>query len=698
MKMINTIKPFFEPRGVAVIGASSNPEKLSHGILKNLISYGFEGKVYPVNPGAVEIIGLRCYPDIENVPDPIDLAVIVLPASAIPEVIESCGRRGIKAAIIISGGFQEVGSYGENLQREVLERAAHFRMRIIGPNCVGNINLITGLNTTFIKGLPAVGGIGFVSQSGAVCGAVVDMVQNEGIGFSHFISLGNEADVTESDMIEYLAEDTHTRVIAAYVESIRDGQRFMRAAKTAVLKKPLVILKAGKSEAGAKAVSSHTGSLAGSKDAYSTAFRQSGAIEAETLGDLLRIANAFDWAPLLNGDSIAIITNAGGPAALASDSIAQYHLSLSTLGDNTQSELKKKLVPAAQVGNPVDMLGGAEAGEYSAALQALLLDKNVHACAAILVPQALVKPDGVARAIIENAAGSKIPVIAMMVGKASVEDAKLELSKNHIPCLNLPEQLGPVLGALRQRKIWLAKAIDTEERIFKLNHDDASHLLKNIGIRKNLGEYETRQFLEKYGFPIVKADFASSEEDAVRAAEQIGFPVVMKIVSPDILHKTDQGGIALGITGQLETREAYRELVKNAHSHNHTIYGVLLQPFAKKGIEVIIGFKRDNSFGPVLLVGMGGVWVELIKNFSNRIAPINFRDAKEMIFETHVGKLLTGFRGEKPSDVEAVKKALMLINQIALDFPEIQELEVNPLVVYPEGDGAVALDCRMILS
>ena len=460
--MKTDLEPFFNPRGVAVIGASTNPAKLSHGILKNLTLYGYTGKIYPVNPGATAILDLPCFSDIQKVPDPVDLAVIVLPATAISDVVRACGERGIRAAIIISGGFQEVGKEGQVLQKQVMDNAAKFRMRLIGPNCVGNININTGLNTTFIKGVPAKGGIGFVSQSGAVCGAVVDHVLRDGIGFSHFISLGNEADVNESDMIEYLADDPHTKVIAAYVESIHDGQRFMRVARSAALKKPLIILKAGRSEAGAQAVSSHTGSLAGSREAYAAAFRQCGAVEVDNLGALLRVASAFDWLPKLNGNNVALVTNAGGPAALASDSIAAYGMRLADLSDKTQAFLRTQLVPAAQTGNPVDMLGGAAPEEYDAALHALLQDEGVDTCAAILVPQALVDPLGVANAVIKNAKGASKPAFAIFVGKESLGTARNELNQHAVPCYDYPEYLGPVLGAMRQRQTWLEKQAGNE--------------------------------------------------------------------------------------------------------------------------------------------------------------------------------------------------------------------------------------------
>ena len=448
--MKKNLQSFFTPKGVAVIGASSNPGKLSHGILKNLIQYGYQGAIYPVNPGSKEILGLPCYADIQDVPDPVDLAVIILPSQMIAAVIKDCGLRGIKAVIIISGGFREVGEGGLELEKECLKIASTHNMRLIGPNCVGNMNMSNGLNTTFIQGMPIKGGIGFLSQSGAVCGGIVDHILNKQIGFSYFISLGNEADVSETNIIEFLAEDKNTHVIAAYVESIRDGQRFIQVCRKVSPRKAIVILKAGRSEAGAKAVSSHTGSLAGSQEAYTAAFRQSGAIEVRSVEELLNVSLALDYLPLPSGNRAAIITNAGGPAALASDSLAENGLQLAQFNEKTRQILRQNLNPAAQVANPVDMLGGAEPKEFGLVLHHVLNDPGVDIAIAILVPQSLVKPDEVAQTIVDDAKNSQKPVIACFMGLESIEKARVILHQNHIPMLDYPEKSGKVVGSLLQ--------------------------------------------------------------------------------------------------------------------------------------------------------------------------------------------------------------------------------------------------------
>ena len=452
--MTSSLSPFFTPAGVAIIGASSNPQKLSYGILKNLKEHGYTGGIYPVNPASDEILGLRCYPQIEDVPDPVDLVEIVIPASHALEAVEACGKRGVKAVILITGGFKEVGEEGAALEQQCLETARRYSMRMIGPNCVGLMNLYNGLNTTFIDGMPDPGGIGFLSQSGAICGGVVDYVQGKKMGFSHFVSLGNEADVTETDLIEYLGEDPRTSVIAAYVEQIRDGRRFLEVARRVSRRKPIVLIKAGRSDAGARAVSSHTGSLAGTHAAYQAAFAQAGVIEVQNFNELFDVAIAFDFQPLPAGSNAAIFTNAGGPAALASDSLAAHGLSLADLNSQTRSNLRAFLNPAAQVGNPVDMLGSASPEEYLRSMQVVLQDPAVDIALPLLVPQAVVDTAGVAQAIVDAKAGSGKPVLACIMGDKSVGKARLILQGNRIPMYTYPETMGIVLGAMSQYKAW----------------------------------------------------------------------------------------------------------------------------------------------------------------------------------------------------------------------------------------------------
>lgn len=699
--MTSNLRPFFAPQGVALIGASDNPSKLSHGILKNMVSYGYQGAVYPVNPKSTRILGLACYPDIRQVPDPVDLAVIIIPAPLVPEALEACGERGIRAAIIISGGFKEVGPEGAALEKHCLEIARHYQMRLIGPNCVGTLDLYTGLNTTFIQGVPARGGISFVSQSGAVGGGVIDYLRNKGIGFAAFASLGNEADVTETDVIEYLATDPNTRVIAAYVESIRDGQRFLRIAREVTRHKPIVMLKAGRTEAGARAVSSHTGSLAGANEAYHAAFVQSGVIEAQTVAELFDMAAALDTQPLPKGRRVAIVTNAGGPAALASDSLAAHGLTLATLSATTRQTLRGHLNPAAQVDNPVDMLGGAEPQDYAFALSHTLQDPNVDAVITILVPQALVNPAEVAQRVVETAQIRRDkPVLACFMGEHSVGQAREVLHQGGIPMYTFPESVGYVLQSMTDYAQWRQKPTLTPQRPEDCRPQKVVDALKGQPERPVWGEFETRPILEAYGIPLIPAELARSPHEAVQIAARLGYPVALKIVSPHILHKSDVGGIRLNLNNAEDVRTAFSDMMTHVKAKlpQAELVGVLVEPMAPQGYEVIIGMRRDPNFGPLMMFGLGGIYVELFRDVSFRIAPLTREDALQMISETHAGRLLAGFRGQPEADLDALVDILLRFSFLAVDFPAFQEAEINPLLVRPKGQGALVLDCRIVLD
>ncbi len=692
--------PFFSAKGVAIIGASSKPNKLSYGIVKNLTLYGYQGGIYPVNPGSAEILGLKCYPSVGEVPDPVDLAVIVLPAGQILQAIDDCAARGIRAVTVISGGFKELGEEGAALEKQVLALVKARGMRMIGPNCVGTMSLHSGLNTTFISGIPDAGGIGFLSQSGAVLGGVVDLVKGKGIGFAHFLSLGNEADVTETDVIEYLGADDATRVIAAYVEQIRDGQAFIQTARQVTRKKPIVLLKAGRSEEGARAVSSHTGSLAGSHAAYQAAFRQSGVIEVDKMGELFEVAQALALQHLPAGKRVALITNSGGPAALASDSLAVNGLRMADLSEATRTELRKILNPSAQVANPVDMLGGAEPHEYEAALRLAAADPGVDILVPILVPQALVNPVEVAQKIVAAAGETQKTVIACFVGDALVAEPRKVLHAGKVPMVVYPESVGTVLGAMIRYADWLSRLLEGADIFTAVDTNRAAEILGQQQPGSVLGEAQTRPLLAAYGIPLVAGSQAASPEEAAAAAVQLGFPVAMKIVSPDILHKSDFGGIRLNLKNKGEVEQAYLDLMKDTslRKPGARLEGVLVEAMAPKGQEVIVGMRRDPGFGATMMFGMGGVFVELFKDVAFRIAPLTRDDAWEMIRSTRAGVLLGGYRGSEPADLEAVVDVILRLSQLSVDFPQISEIEVNPLFVFPRGQGALALDCRAILA
>lgn len=696
--MENSLKPFFDANGVAIVGASSKPNKLSYGIVRNLTLYGFKGGIYPVNPKADEILGYRCYQDILSVPDPVDLAVIVLPAGIVFPVIQDCEKRGIKAITVISGGFKELGPEGEALEREIVQFVKEHNMRMVGPNCVGTMSLHTGLNTTFLSGVPDTGGIGFLSQSGAILGGVVDYVKGKGIGFSHFVSLGNEADVTETDIIEYMAEDADTSVIAAYVEQIQDGQKFLSIAKKVTKKKPIVLLKAGKTSAGARAVSSHTGSLAGSHTAYQAAFAQSGVVEVQTANDLFDVSQAFALQKPPQGNRVAILTNSGGPAALLSDSLANNGFVMADLQPDSMQALRQILNPSAQVANPVDMLGGAEAQDYDQAMRILVNDPNVDVIIPILIPQALVKPLEVAEKISQVSEMTEKTVIAIMMGDSLVKEPRVLLHSRKVPMVVFPESVGTILGAMKVYADWVKKPVEEPEVFLNVKPDLAKKLIDQSRHLGSMGEVLTRPLLEAYGIPLVPANIAENEDDAIRVANEIGYPVVMKINSPDILHKSDLGGIRLDLNDAASVRQAYQEMISTVQTKmpNARIEGVLIEATAPKGQEVIIGMKRDPGFGPVMMFGLGGIFVELFKDVSFRVSPLTRNDAYDMIQSTRAGKLLTGYRGQKPADLDAVVDTILRLSQLALNFEEIEEIEINPLLVLEKG--CLALDGRVILK
>jgi len=698
--MSSTLSAFFEAKGVAVLGASTNPKKLSHGIVKNLISHGYKGGVYPVNPNAKELLGLKVYPSIAEVPDPVELAVVVLPVTMIMETMKQVGERGIKAAVVITGGFKELGPEGAEIEKQLKALTDSYGMRIVGPNCVGTIGMYSGLNSTFIKGMPDPGPIAFISQSGALGGGVIDLVVDSHIRFSHFASLGNQMDVNETDMIEYFGDDPNVKVIAVYTEGLQDGARFVKVAREVSRKKPIVFLKAGKNEAGAKAVSSHTGSLAGSYAAYQAALKQAGVLEVQTLSQLFTLSWALGTQPLPANNRVAMTTNAGGAAALAADSLDFHGFRLAEISPEIQERLRTKLNPSAQVSNPVDMLGSVSPEDYKWSLENLNADDGVDVLLPILVPQALVDTPGVANAWVEINKTTQKTLLSILVGKASTQEAEKTLNKAGVPVFTYPDDIGPVLKGMWDYKQYLLSEPFEKVTVDKVDKNKMAAAMKLAGDRKAIGEYESRIMLEAYDIPHVPGDLAKTAKEAVKIADKCGYPVVIKIVAEGLLHKSDAGGIKLNIQNEEELRVAFTGLIDHISNvaPDAKIEGAMVERMAAKGQEVIVGMRRDSTFGPMIMFGMGGTMVELLKDINFKIAPLSRQDIFDMINSTIAGRLMKGFRGSKPADVEAVVDVIMRLSQLSLDNPEIEEIEINPLIVYPEGEGVVALDSRAILK
>lgn len=698
--MPSSLSPFFNAKGVAILGASTNPKKLSYGILENLLTYGYQGGVYPVNPNADSILGKKAYPSIADVPDPVELAVVVLPVTVIMDTMRQIGERGIKNVVIITGGFKELGPEGAEIENSVKKLAKSYGMRVVGPNCVGTVDVRTGLNSTFIKGVPPAGPIAFISQSGAICGGVIDLIINSKIGFSHFASLGNEMDVTETDMLEYFAEEEDVKVIAMYVEGIQDGPRFMRVAREVSMKKPIVFLKAGKNDAGAKAVSSHTGSLAGSYAAYQSALKQAGVIEVSTINELFNLAWALGSQPLPKGKRVAITTNAGGAAALAADSLDFNGFELAKISSEIQARLREKLNPSAQVSNPVDMLGSVSPEDYLWSLGNLDQDEGVDVLLPILVPQALVDTVGVAKAWVEMSSQTEKTLLTCLMGERSTAESEQILNLNNVPVYPFPDQAGPVLKGMWEYRQRLERRPYEEVSLSTADKAKIEDAKVAIGQRKVIGEFESRLLLDAYGIPNVPGGLARTADEAETIAENIGYPVVLKIVAEGLIHKSDAGGIVLNLQNSEELRVAYDELLDRIRKNEPSaeIIGAMVEKMAKKGVEVIVGMRRDVTFGPLMMFGMGGTMVELVKDIQFRVAPLSKEDIHSMVSDTMAGKLLNGYRGAPVADFHSLYEVIAQLSHLALENTEIQEIEINPLIVYPQDEGVVAIDSRMILA
>ena len=695
------LEMFTEARGVAVVGASTSPEKLGYQVLHNIIQYGYEGGIYPINPNAPEILGHKAYASVADCPDPVDLAVILVPNKAVPGVLEQCGQRGLKGAVIITAGFREVGPAGKALEQQVIDIAKRYGMRIVGPNVLGIIDTVLKLNASFAAGMPSRGKIAFMSQSGALCTSILDMALGQGIGFSRFYSIGNKADINELDLVKAWAEDPETRAIMGYLEGITNGPEFIRVASEVTRHKPIIAIKSGTTSAGSKAVSSHTGTLAGSEAAYDAAFKQCGIIRAGSVQDLFDYAQAFARQPLLEGNAIAVITNAGGPGIMASDAIEHAGLRLAALTPETKQYLQPLLPAAASVANPIDVLGDAPAERYALGIEAALKDPNVNAVLLVLTPQTSTQIPETAEVLGKLSKQYGKPVFGAMMGDAAIRPGVEVLRSYDVPNYQVPERAVAAIAAMWEHRTWLnTPRLAVEE--FEADRAKVKDVFAKVRAdgRVTMGDSEARDILEAYGIPLPKSAVAATADEAVAFAESIGYPVVMKIASPDILHKSDIGGIKLNIASASEVRDAFDLLVYRGQRFmpDATIWGCQIQQMVKGGREVIIGVNRDPQFGPLIMFGLGGIYVEALKDVTFRVAPLDRRAATEMLGEIRAYKLLRGVRGEKPSDQAAIVDTLLRISQLVTDFPEIVELDINPLMVFEQGKGVLGIDMRLALK
>ena len=700
MQHQRNLDSLFSPKSIAVIGASNRQGSVGRAAFTNILLNEYTGTVYPVNPKEHSISGVRAYPSVLDLPETVDLAVVIVPAPVVATVVEESGKKGVKGLVIISAGFKEVGPDGAELERQVFSIAQKYSMRMIGPNCLGVINAdpTVRLNASFASGMPVEGSIAFASQSGALGEAVLDYASGENIGFSKFISMGNKADVNESDILEYFRTDPMTKVILLYLEDIIDGRKFVDTVSRVTEEKPIIAVKAGVSPEGAKAASSHTGALAGSDEAYNAILKQSGVIRVESIIDLFDYARAFAKQPLPKGNRVAIITNGGGPGIMATDASIKYGLQIAQFSDATKNKLRSGLPKEASVNNPIDLIGDAQADRYELALGALN-DNSVDCGLVLLTPQAMVDLKKVAETIASVGPKSGKTILTSLLGLGDVTPAVGVLESNGVPNYSFPESAVRALAAMSEYKRWIDRP-RTQVKHFDVDLVLAKKIIaraRQAGLT-NLSQTDAMSLLSAYGLPTIKTELAKTRLQAVSLAKKIGLPVAMKIVSPDVVHKTDIGAVKLDLNSDLEVGEAFDEILKNvkANSPGARIEGVLLQNYVTGGTETIIGIHRDPKFGPLLMFGLGGIYVEAYRDVSFRLAPIRELSARNMIQQIRGGKILEGFRGQPPRDVEAIAECIERLSQLAMDLEDVLELDVNPLLAFEKGCKAV--DARVIIA
>lgn len=698
------LDPFFRPQAVAVIGASTNPEKLGYAVLDNLVNGGYleNGRqVYPINPNADQVLGLRAYPVVTDVPDPIDLAVIVIPYQIVPEALKTCGEKDIPAVIVISAGFREAGREGLERELELIDIAEQYGIRLVGPNCLGVIDTVTPMNASFASGMPPGGPMAFMSQSGALGTAILDWAQAGRLGMSKFVSLGNKADVSEIDLLNAWEEDPDSNVILIYTEALPDGRAFIDTARNVSRSKPIVAVKSGVTQAGSRAVSSHTGSLAGSEQAYRAAFKQAGVLRADSMQTLFDYALGFAYLPGMNGDRVAIVTNAGGPGILATDALERAGLRLAEIPPDRIRSLKEGLPEAASAANPIDVLGDARADRYRFALEQVVQTDGVDAILVILTPQAMTEIAATAQAVIDLADKSDIPILTCFMGQARVQEGTELLETANIPNYAFPERAANVLRAMRQYQALRSEPPAEIER-FDVDESAVRRILDDVLAegRVAIGDAEAREILTAYGLRIPESDLAETADQAVKIASRIGYPVVLKIASPDILHKTDVGGVKIDLENETDVRDAFELITYRAHRYlpEATVWGCLVQEMVPEGLEVLIGMNRDPQFGPLVTFGLGGIYVETLRDATFRLAPFSRREAAQMLTELRASALLDGVRGQPAVDKDALMDAILRIAQLVVDYPQIIELDINPYMVYGSGSGGIAVDMRLVLK
>ncbi len=713
---MRSLDAIFSPKSVAVIGASITPGKVGHDVFANILKGGYKGTLYPINLNAKFVLNAKAYSSITDVPGDVDLAIVILSPRIALKAVEESLEKGVKGIVIISAGFREVGGEGLEIENRIVSICKKAGVRVIGPNCLGVINPISSvsLNASFAARMPAYGNISFISQSGALCTAVLDFAADRDFGFSKFISIGNKADVDELDLLRYLHDDPNTRVIMIYLEELRRGHEFIETVKeitSGYRSTPVLAIKSGRTSAGARAAASHTGSLSGSEAIYDAIFKQAGIIRADSIDELFDFANAFAYKSetalgkirrkIPTGNRVAIVTNAGGPGILATDMTMSSGLKLAKFQEETIKALASHLPLTANLHNPVDIIGDATQDRYENALTAVINDKGVDGALVILTPQSMTNALGTAQAIVRVARRSHKPILCCFMGVIDVSSGVKFLQEHGYPVYKFPENAAKAFGALYGYFKWLNRQ-HLARFEFEHNKERAVRIIKNclVSGKTHLGGPDGMDLLECYGFNVLPAKLAKNEDEAADIAKSITFPVAMKIVSPQILHKSDAGGVALGIETEEDAKKTFNEIIDKAVKFNSDalIDGVLVQKMGEPGDEIILGMNRYPVFGPLLMFGLGGIFVEVFRDVVFRLAPTGRNEARRMIKSIKGYSLLKGFRGRPKADIEAIEKLVVSLSDMVINHPEITEMDINPLLVHGEGKGATVADCRIILG
>ena len=705
-RKIMNLDTFFYPTSIAVIGASTKPGSVGNDVVKNLVMHGYQGKIYPVNPNASELFELPCYAKLSEIGKPVELAIIIVPAKSVLQVLEEAGQEDIHAVVIISAGFKEAGAAGKDLENSVKALCKQYDIMLLGPNCLGFINAEIALNASFAPLMPETGNISFLSQSGALCTAILDSVHESNLGFSKFISTGNKAQLDENTLLKYLAQDEGTEVIALYSEELDNAQDIIRTGRSILARaqvKPVVALKAGLTRSGASASASHTGSLGGSAAAYKALFAQSKIIQARTLGEFLNLLFTFSRNKLPEGNRIAIVTNAGGPGVLATDAAENEGLTLAKLSTETEKRLQEVLPSSAGTHNPIDILGDARSDRYQAALNIVLEDRNVDMILVVLTPQSMTDIEQIAEAVVDTKKKTRKPVVAVFIGNTLVNVGREKLHAANVTTLSTPEEGAQALGALARVAAWHTENISAVPAFDDIDIPKAKTIIAKVRAeqRKSLFETEVWDILSAYGFPLLQSAVATSPEEArQKTALFEGKKIALKIISPDITHKSDAGGVMLDIDPGSAAIAYAKLLDRVAKNVPHAkLEGALMVEMAQSGgKEIILGTKKEPGLGTLLMFGLGGIYVETFKDVAFRFAPMTEADIMEMMQETKTFPLLTGTRGERGVDIEKLAEYIGRLSQLVTDFPEIEECDINPILAFPSAKDFRVLDGRITLS